>query len=252
MSRKVIIIGIAVFFSQIGAMTQTVGALIVSLLFYGAQLKFKPAASPVLNTMEEWSHVVLIASFVIGFLLFASKIEWTHRAKHELDGAAKFAATTLTLVLVSIHSLYLAWWLFVFVPEARRLSEGKFGFLKPVVSKIKLTITGDGVEMQETTPEIRKTSQILEMSQILGRVFKHSDEADALKTFTDMDTDGNGKIDLDELMSGLSHAGFTERELGDLFDKVSALYEDGFELIRQLIRNSTHQKRMSPSTCAPR
>ena len=69
---------------------------------------------------------------------------------------------------------------------------------------------------KETTPEIRKTAQILEMSQILGRVFKHADEEDARKTFVDMDANANGVIEMEELMTGLRRAGFSPDELNDL------------------------------------
>ena len=85
-------------------------------------------------------------------------------------------------------------------------------------------------ETPETTPEIRKTAQILEMSQILGRMFKHSDERDAWNSFADIDTDGNGKIDMKELMAGLQKVGFTPKELKDLSARVTMLYEEGFEL----------------------
>lgn len=79
------------------------------------------------------------------------------------------------------------------------------------------------------------------MSQILGRVFKHSEKAEARKMFDMMDDDGNGMIDLKELMNGLQtagmhvawimngwcmdgkctlHAGLTPKELDDLTAKV--------------------------------
>ena len=45
------------------------------------------------------------------------------------------------------------------------------------------------------------------MSQILGRAFKHSDKAEARKLFDMMDDDGNGMIDLKELMNGLQTTG---------------------------------------------
>ena len=60
---------------------------------------------------------------------------------------------------------------------------------------------------QETTPEIQKIGQILEMSQILGRAFKHSEKADARQMFDAMDEDGNGTIDLKELINGLQMTG---------------------------------------------
>ena len=44
------------------------------------------------------------------------------------------------------------------------------------------------------------------MSQILGRVFKHSNE-EAQKLFDVMDEDGNGTIDVKELMNGLQTTG---------------------------------------------
>ena len=83
---------------------------------------------------------------------------------------------------------------------------------------------------KETTPEIKKTAQILEMSHILGRVFKHSDEEDARQSFVEMDTNNNGVIDLEELMTGLRNAGFTPAELEDLRKRISILYAEGFEL----------------------
>ena len=82
----------------------------------------------------------------------------------------------------------------------------------------------------ETTPEIQKTAQILEISHILGHVFKHSDEEDARQTFKEMDLDGNGTIDLDELLAHLYKSGFSRRELKDLKSRVSTLYAEGFEL----------------------
>ena len=83
---------------------------------------------------------------------------------------------------------------------------------------------------KETTPEIQKTAQILEMSKILQHKFKHSNEEDARQTFAEMDLDANGTIDLDELLSHLHKSGFTRRELKDLKGRVSMLYAEGFEL----------------------
>ena len=82
----------------------------------------------------------------------------------------------------------------------------------------------------ETTKKIQKTGQIFEMSTVLGRAFKHSDTKDAQKAFTDMDTDGNGVIDLDELMIGLQKAGVMPQELEDVARRMTILFEEGFEL----------------------
>ena len=76
--------------------------------------------------------VVLISSFVIGFLLFARKNEWITVKEQNLGGAAEFAATTLTLVLVSIHVMYLIWWLVVFIPEEVFACAVGFGCLASV------------------------------------------------------------------------------------------------------------------------
>ena len=78
--------------------------------------------------------------------------------------------------------------------------------------------------------DIKRAAQVVEMSQILGRAFKHSDAEDAKKTFKEMDKDSNGLIDLDELMAGLQSAGFTVKELKDLTERLPVLYRDGFEL----------------------
>ena len=56
-------------------MTQTIGALAVVVVSLSLQLKHQPAAAPVLNKMDEYSLLVLVATFAIGFLLFASKQE---------------------------------------------------------------------------------------------------------------------------------------------------------------------------------
>ena len=53
----------------------------------------------------------------------------------------------------------------------------------------------------EAKSRIKQAEQIIEMSQILGRAFKHSDEEDARRSFAKIDLDGNGTIDLAELLA---------------------------------------------------
>ena len=78
--------------------------------------------------------------------------------------------------------------------------------------------------------EIKKAGQILEMSHILGRAFKHSDLEDARRSFDIIDRDGNGMIDLDELVCGLQRSGFTSNELEDIRQRSVLLYAEGFVL----------------------
>ena len=54
------LIAVAIFCSQIGPMTQTTAALIVCQFFLHMQLKHKPAATDLLNKMDEYSMVVRI------------------------------------------------------------------------------------------------------------------------------------------------------------------------------------------------
>ena len=105
---------------------------------------------------------MLICSFAIGFLLFASTHEWkpsltatTTVAEKKLGTFAVTIATALTMLLVCIHGAYLAWWTMHFLPALREFGSQQLGFLRPVAAKIKRRITRDGVEMQETEPEAK-------------------------------------------------------------------------------------------------
>ena len=101
---------------------------------------------------------MLICSFAIGFLLFASTHEWkpssttTTTTEKKLGAFAVTIATALTMLLVGIHSAYLIWWTMHFLPAMRDYGSQKLGFLKPVAEKIKRRITRDEIEMQETKP----------------------------------------------------------------------------------------------------
>ena len=55
-----VLIAVAIFCSQIGPMTQTTAALIVCQFFLHMQLKHKPAATDLLNKMDEYSMVVRV------------------------------------------------------------------------------------------------------------------------------------------------------------------------------------------------
>ena len=70
---------------------------------------------------------------------------------------------------------------------ARKHSNGPWGGLSACAAPVQV--------------KIDRAGQILELSRILGASFKHGDAEDARRTFDKMDTDGNGTVDLDELMT---------------------------------------------------